>query len=186
MSTNPDHVEQLAAILREVDCDYSEGSAVLAQAILGHPGSAWHPPDNLAQPAGEGPTDEELLEAAAKALGYKSIPSDETCLTAEASELLAFAHAILARWGRPIPQPIPVSERLPGQGDCDAEGRCWLLTVEDDYPQWRLHSVEGAQPGGPMIWVPVDNDNGAMVDCFYTSHWLPHWALPLPQGEPTG
>jgi hypothetical protein len=46
-----------------------------------------------------------LLEAAAKALGYKSIPSNETCLTAEASELLAFAHAILARWGCPIPLP---------------------------------------------------------------------------------
>jgi hypothetical protein len=47
----------------------------------------------------KGPTDDELLEAAAKALGYKSIPSDETFLTAEAVELLAFARAVLARWG---------------------------------------------------------------------------------------
>ena len=52
----------------------------------------------LAEPVG--PTDEELLESAAKALGYKSIPSDETCLTAEAVELLAFTRAVLARWGR--------------------------------------------------------------------------------------
>ena len=78
------------------------------------------------------------------------------------------------------PQPIPVSERLPGPGDCDDEGRCWLLTVEDDYPQWRLHSIQGAQPGGAMIWVPVDSSPGVMVDCFYTSHWLPAHALPVP------
>jgi hypothetical protein len=63
----------------------------------------------LSAPAlvGEGPTDEELLEAAAKALGYKSIPSDETCLTAEAAELLEFARAAIARWGHPAP-PGPV------------------------------------------------------------------------------
>ena len=78
------------------------------------------------------------------------------------------------------PEPVPVSERLPGPEDCDAEGRCWLLTVEDDYPQWRLHSIQGAQPGGAMIWVPVDRSPGVMVDCFYTSHWLPAHALPLP------
>lgn len=53
----------------------------------------------LAQPVAEGPTDEELLESAAKALGYKSIPSDETCLTAEAGELLDYARAVLAKWG---------------------------------------------------------------------------------------
>ena len=136
----------------------------------------------LAQPKPQGPTDEELLEVAAKTLGYKHIPSDETCLTAEAGELLEYARAVLARWGRPAIEPVPVAERLPGPEDCDAEGRCWLLTVEDDYPQWRLHSIQGAQPGGYMIWVPVDSD-GAMVDCFYTSHWLPHHALPVPQQE---
>lgn len=52
------------------------------------------------QPAPQEPTDDELLESAAKALGYKSIPSDETYLTAEAGELLAYARAVLARWGR--------------------------------------------------------------------------------------
>jgi|GEM_PF-2571512 len=61
----------------------------------------------LAQPVGEGPSDEELLESAAKALGYKSIPSDETCLTAEASELLAFARAVLAHWLPAHDIPLP-------------------------------------------------------------------------------
>jgi hypothetical protein len=55
----------------------------------------------LAQPELVAPTDEELLESAAKALGYKSIPSDETCPIVEAGELLAYARAVLARWGTP-------------------------------------------------------------------------------------
>jgi hypothetical protein len=57
-------------------------------------------------------TDEELLESAAKALGYKHIPSDETCLTAEAGELLVFARAILARWGHPTPPASNFDPRL--------------------------------------------------------------------------
>jgi hypothetical protein len=34
------------------------------------------------------------------------------------------ARALLARWGRPALKPVPVSERLPEPGDCDAEGKC--------------------------------------------------------------
>jgi len=59
-----------------------------------------------AEPEVPRPTDEELLETAAKSLGYKHIPSDENCLTAEASELLDFARAVLARWGRPVVPPL--------------------------------------------------------------------------------
>jgi hypothetical protein len=35
-------------------------------------------------------------------------------------EAWRFAHAVLARWGRPAPapKPIPVSERLPEDADC--------------------------------------------------------------------
>ena len=59
--------------------------------------------------------------------------------------------------------PVPVSERLPGPEDCDAEDRCWLCgKVEGD---WRLMSV--VNPGVPHLKY-----------CF--SHWLPHWALPVP------
>ena len=61
------------------------------------------------------------------------------------------------------PQPIPVSERLPGPGDCDAEGRCWLCgKVEGD---WRLLNPE--KSGVPQLKY-----------CF--SHWLPAHALPVP------
>jgi len=122
------------------------------------------------RPEPQGPTDEELQELAS---GF---------FTPTEFHFVDFARAALTRWGRPAIEPVSVTERLPGPEDCDAEGRCWLLTVEDDYPQWRLHSIQGAQPGGYMIWVPVDSD-GTMVDCFYTSHWLPAHALPMPQQE---
>jgi hypothetical protein len=150
----------------------------------------------LAQPEPQGPSDKELLELMPETMRDEFSYAANVCSDAMGGRVkpgifrvalntaaLEYAHAVLTRWGRPAIKPVPVSERLPGPEDCDAEGRCWLLTVEDDYPQWRLHSIQGAQPGGAMIWVPVDNDNGAMVDCFYTSHWLPHHALPVPQQE---
>ena len=127
----------------------------------------------LAQPAPEKPTDEEISEVYWKGAGLVRAGTGE--------HILRGCRAVLARWGRPTPQPVAVSERLPGPEDCDEQGRCWLLTVEDEYPQWRLHSIEGAQPGGAMIWVPVDSSPGVMVDCFYTSHWLPANALPIPE-----
>ncbi len=45
----------------------------------------------LLQPDPQGPTDEDLLETAAQAVGYEHVPTDETCL--------ALARAVLARWG---------------------------------------------------------------------------------------
>lgn len=53
----------------------------------------------LAQPEPEGPTDEELLETAADAVGYEHVPTDETCLS--------LARAVLARWGCPAIKPTP-------------------------------------------------------------------------------
>ena len=109
MADELDHCRQLLSDdRREVHTLAAEARAALA-----------------AEPVEEGPTDDELLEAAAKALGYKSIPSDETCLTAEAAELLTFARAILARWCHPTAPPAPetgeqhVSQpcKLPEPGD---------------------------------------------------------------------
>jgi hypothetical protein len=151
------------------------------------------------------PTDEEIMElmpqemrddlaAAARAL-TGDMPWPDNPKATVAMRIILNRHAVdhvraaLAKWGRhpespdSSTQPIPLSERLPGPEDCDEQGRCWLLTVEDEYPQWRLHAIEGAQPGGAMIWVPVDSSPGVMVDCFYTSHWLPANALPTPELE---
>ena len=63
-----------------------------------------------------------------------------------------------------LPQPVAVSERLPGPEDCDAEGRCWMFgNIEGD---WRLIST--INPGIPKLKY-----------CF--SHWLPANALPTPE-----
>jgi hypothetical protein len=64
--------------------------------------------------------------------------------------------------------PIPVSERLPGPEDCDDEGRCWQYAVgEDDVGDW-------------LTQQPRSLDN---CEFFRITHWLPHWAIPLPEVE---
>ena len=74
----------------------------------------------------------------------------------------ALAEAILshpgARWGRPTPQPIPVSE-LPGPKDCDAEGRCWWYGEGEDMVGWTYQDSQG-------------------LSYYRATHWLPYWALP--------
>jgi hypothetical protein len=143
----------------------------LARAIIDH----WNPPATPAPEPGEVADSVEWLGVVSEqfrlaGLGYEAEQTDRVA-------------TLLQQPPAPAPAvvPVAVSERLPGEGDCDAEGRCWLLTFEDGFPQWRLHSIEGHQPGGHMIWIPVDKAPGVMVDAFYTSHWLPAHAIPLPQ-----
>jgi hypothetical protein len=56
-------------------------------------------------------------------------------------------------------EPIPVSERLPEAGDCDAEGRCWFNAYDHN-------------------WLLEDKMYGSNAA---RSHWLPFNALPLPK-----
>ena len=62
----------------------------------------------LDQPVAEGPTDDELLRVAATAIDpYKLSgitpgeyePETECCVEAYGSELIAYARAVLAKWG---------------------------------------------------------------------------------------
>jgi hypothetical protein len=69
----------------------------------------------------------------------------------------------------PVVVPVPVSERLPGEGDCDAEGRCWWFNPgcsASSNPHiatssWRFTHMLAGKPMG--------------------THWLPAHAIPLPQ-----
>jgi hypothetical protein len=79
-----------------------------------------------------------------------------------AAEQVAVARATI--------EPVPVSERLPGPEDCDAEGRCWWLT---------LAVIEGGRGGYSTFWELTTFK--AAVRC--ASHWLPHNALPVPGAE---
>lgn len=71
-----------------------------------------------------------------------------------------FARAVLARWGRPVPAPVPVSERLPEPEDCSSDGKCWWFCFEC--------------PGEHSYWIFAKE-----VYCAPT-YWLPAHALPLP------
>ena len=65
---------------------------------------------------------------------------------------------------QPTPQPVAVSERLPGPEDCDEQGRCWMCgKVGGD---WRLIST-------------INSGIRRLTYCF--SHWLPANALPTPE-----
>ena len=122
----------------------------------------------LAQPEPGAPTDEELLRMAASAIDPCESSGiaigeyePETELEVYGSELIAYARAVLARWGTPANQPVPVSERLPGSEDCTAQGWCWVLYR--GFATWTLEP-------------PLGQDG---KHTGYT-HWLPHWALPVP------
>jgi hypothetical protein len=122
----------------------------------------------LAQPEPQGPTDEELLGYMLKAAA--SVPGGQcTGILDWDKEAIAAARAVIAadraRRGRPAIEPVPVSERLPGPEDCDAVERCWCF-----------NPVTSA--GGIFWWSfePLDYAEDA-------THWLPHWALPVPKQE---
>ena len=107
----------------------------------------------LAQPEPEGPTVMEIIE-------LHTWLEDEWRTNNDGEDLptLDFARAVLARWGRPTPQPVAVSERLPGPEDCLDEGWAWFFNQRIGWRQ----AVLPVSPG-------------------YT-HWLPANALPTPEG----
>jgi hypothetical protein len=120
----------------------------------------------LAKPGPEGPTDAELLEltddwpATTGPRNDLSGCPEVPLYSVFADEVIEFARAVLARWGRPTPQPVPVSERLPEPEDCDAEGRCWYGAPD--------------RPGAVACW---DLEYEPATD---DTHWLPAHALPSP------
>jgi hypothetical protein len=101
----------------------------------------------LAQPEPEGPTDEELDSV-----------FHEHCWTED--DLMDHDDFVKAARAHPTPEPIPVSERLPG------DQLCWWFEADEDGGygnNWTLLRIRGSATG-------------------YT-HWLPHWALPLPTDQ---
>jgi len=108
------------------------------------------------------PDSPDFLELCAELVDELSYHADEHSV----DELIARARAALATHPPGPVAPIPVSERLPGPEDCNAEGKCWMFgNVEGD---WRLISM--INPGVPKLKY-----------CF--SHWLPANALPFPENN---
>jgi hypothetical protein len=134
----------------------------------------------LAQPEPQGATDKELLELMPETMRDEFSYAARTCSDAMGGRVkpgifrvalntaaLEYAHAVLARWGRPAIEPVPVAERLPGDVDVNKYGQVWWFDSPED--NWILDTCE-------------DEDLEAMNRSRYT-HWLPHHALPVPQQE---
>ena len=71
---------------------------------------------------------------------------------------------------RPTPQPVAVSERLPGPEDCDAEGRCWGWWTDPMSEYWEYVGVSA----------PIE-PYGSYIPRAGHTHWLPANALPTPK-----
>jgi len=120
----------------------------------------------LARPKLQGPTDDELLRCLADV-------ADECLLVDHPSDVVAAGRSLLARWGRPAIEPVPVAERLPGPEDCtvnprDGQGQwCWgWVQFYDEIPysgKWRMMR------------------RNCLID--EASAWLPHHALPVPKQD---
>jgi hypothetical protein len=108
------------------------------------------------------PTDEQLWQAW-ELPEYEALSKQDT---------INQLRAVLARWGRTTPHPIPVSERLPGAEECTTNPRngqgqwCWGWVQHDPIPysgRWRMMRRE---------WLADE-----------AVAWLPSYTLPLPSRE---
>ena len=106
----------------------------------------------LTQPEPEKPTNEQINQCYAALYGLNT---DKLGLMP-----VRFGRELLARWGRPAIEPIPVSERLPGPEDCGPGGICWLW--DPIRRVWHLTHFTYLNPG---------------------DFWLPYHALLIPRSE---
>jgi hypothetical protein len=132
----------------------------------------------LAEGAGVGVTDEELLLLIGKVLGYDFGPGlqkgpQEVFGTTE--ELVDLCRAVLALATNP--RPIPVAERLPTAADCafwpeddddDIEPWCWQFRHVDN--MWEISQASKSRLNSPL--------------CADYTHWLPAAAIPLLEASP--
>jgi hypothetical protein len=118
----------------------------------------------LTQPEPVAPTDEEWEDLKERlwnqyeTIGYQG---ERFMYDSDFGTALDLVRQELTRYARPAIQPVPVSERLPGPEDCTAQGWCWVLYRS--FATWTLEP-------------PLGQDG---KHTGYT-HWLPHWALPVP------
>lgn len=115
----------------------------------------------LAEPQQGAPSDEELIKAYcdARRAFYFETAKGESDQEDRKEATIAGLRAVLASYGAQA-VPVAVSERLPGREDLDPNAYCWLW----DGSAWERSNTIPMLPEGR---------------CVYT-HWLPHWALPLP------
>jgi len=171
-----DDVQVLAAIVREVDGSNRLGAAALAEAILSHP--LWPEllppaaPTREAAPVeqqGAEISDEELDDLCSKFSFFTDDDESKDLLFEMLRTVWARAQA-----ARPAIQPVEWDDkRLPTDSDCyfnpgATDGFLWVF-----YP-------EGGYDG--QGWWGYEQWDGEYFN-EESTHWLPHWALPLPAAD---
>jgi hypothetical protein len=132
-------------------------------------------PYKLPQPEPVAPTDEDINDWHSQCadLTRRGAADHYWAFELQGDELAGIVRAALVRWGTPAIQPVPVSERLPGDDECRSNPRtgtghwCWGFIQHDPYSfagRWRMMKSE---------WLTDEAD-----------FWLPHWALPVPTPTP--
>ena len=125
----------------------------------------------LDQPAAESPADGEVAELQRWGVDHGAQPGRPLLSPMEDGYWTPW-HIAADLLQRQHPQPVAVSERLPGPEDCDVQGRCWLWERDCGYSGCKWALVD-------RTWSLSQTDEDLSV---YT-HWLPANALPLPTPE---
>jgi hypothetical protein len=185
--------EELVELFNENDWNYvsPETFIDIARAVLECWGNYTTKPDGPAVPHGrepasvaDQPTDKELLDLMPETMRDEFSYAAKVCSDATGGQVkpgifrvalntaaLEYARAVLARWGRPTIEPVPVAERLPEPEDCDADEQCWL---------WR---TDGIEEFWELVVPPNNIHEYNWTSQWKYTHWLPHHALPVPQQE---
>jgi len=133
----------------------------------------------LAQPEPQGATDERItsIAKAVQECARAWSPNARLLGNVRADDIDDLCNAVLARWGRPAIEPVPVSERLPGPEDCapwpgepDATHWAWAAKCVDGGWEWTQISMQGLGSA----------DSLRIIAGGGWTHWLPHNALPIP------
>jgi hypothetical protein len=144
----------------------------------------------LDQPEPEGLTDEALDEMERRywklgsSIEIEPEGISEVWDREETFDHRAFARAAIsaacarARFDHPTPQPVAVSERLPGAKDCalwpgDPEVTPWCWAGKDIYGGWEWAQIS-------MLGLGTDTLSRIIAGGGWT-HWLPANALPTPE-----
>ena len=124
----------------------------------------------LAQPELQEMTDQDLLKIycdARREFYFKHAAGDSDKEDRRAATIYGL-HIVLARWGRPAIEPVPVAERpWEREGWCDADGKCWWGRPSEELcnSDWFLATRAEVEE---------------FCDCFPPVVSLPYWALPVP------
>jgi hypothetical protein len=125
--------------------------------------------DLLAQPEPEGVTERiASIATAVQECAFGWEPTARLIGNVCAEDVADLCGAILTRYARPAIEPVPVSERLPGPEDCDSEDQCWL---------WR---TDGIEEFWELVIPSYNIHEYNWTSQWKYTHWLPHWALPVP------